>query len=596
VIRNSFHYYKRDLPLASCLCDVLAVIPDRPPDRPFIEPSEGGHASAVRFPILAVVIGIFLASLLGSLALLSRYHFDEGWYTNAAIEMVRSGDYLTPRYPDGSVRFRKPIVTYWVLTTSYAAFGIGLVSSRLPFLLAGAAVLYVSYRTALSATGDKATAILATAILASNIQFMESSTKATPDILQCLFISLSLWGAVAILFQQRRESHWYALMYVGAGLAIATKGMLAMALMLFIWGFVRFGPLADRSSIPILHKGWLAAGLLIPLSWFIMSTLLQGSVAISTLLDDQVGDRLEGAHTLVFSNVVLYLLTPLRFFAPWLVALGVALLAQPNLFAGYGERRKPLVWFVLGWLLVNVVIFSFGNLMRSRYLLPTYPLTAVLLADLLAHYIRINTAAFLLERLVRWVLIVGASVGVIVAAAGLRMDNSILAGGLVFAAFAVALHGMTFYRRLVPPLIGLGLTIMASFGVLEQAVKPVFLTSPAGEITSRLLQLDPLLSRIAAVDVRQSMSNLIRLLSGGRLIVEEFRQGAGPETLQQFPVILGSEGIRDAMAGLNDYSIEECGAAYDPPKPAAIWKWLTTGKKPPEAFADRTPYYLIRRR
>ncbi|MGE0276282.1 MAG: ArnT family glycosyltransferase [Nitrospiraceae bacterium] len=564
-------------------------------DRPSLV-TAGGNAPADRFPVLWIVIAIFLVSLFGSLSLLSRYHFDEGWYTNAAIEMVRTGDYVTPRYPDGSVRFRKPIITYWALVTSYAAFGIGLVSSRLPFLLAGAAVLYVTYRTARSATDDRSTAVLATAILASNIQFMESSTKATPDILQCLFMSLSLWGAVEILFRQRRDSRWYALLYVGAGLAMATKGMLAIVLMLFIWGFVRFGPLADRSSIPLLHKQWLTAGLLIPLSWFVISTLLQGSVAISTLLEDQVGDRLEGAHTLVLSNVALYLVTPLRFFAPWILLLVIALSAQRRLLAGYMEKRKSLVWFVLGWLLVNVVIFSFGNLMRSRYLLPTYPLTAVLLADLLAYGFRAGMIASLLERPIRWLLIGGAGAGLIVAAAGLRVDMSLFAGGLFFAAFMAGLYVLSCRRRVISPLVALSLTIMTSFGVLEQAIKPVFITSPAGEITGRLLQLDPLPARIAAVDVRQSMSNLIRLLSGGRLIVEEFRQGADPQTLQQFPVILGSERIRDAMAGLNDYSIEECGAAYEPRKASAIWEWIMTGEKPPEAFADRTPYYLIRRK
>jgi 4-amino-4-deoxy-L-arabinose transferase-like glycosyltransferase len=553
----------------------------------------GGHAPAGRFPILWIVIATFLVSLFGSLSLLSRYHFDEGWYTNAAIEMVRTGDYVTPRYPDGSVRFRKPIITYWALVTSYAAFGIGLVSSRLPFLLAGAAVLYVTYRTARSATDDRSTAVLATAILASNIQFMESSTKATPDILQCLFMSLSLWGAIEILFRQRRDSRWYALLYIGAGLAMATKGMLAIVLMLFIWGFVRFGPLADRSSIPLLHKQWLTAGLLIPLSWFVISTLLQGSVAISTLLEDQVGDRLEGAHTLVLSNVALYLVTPLRFFAPWILLLVIALSAQRGLLTGYMEKRRSLVWFILGWLLVNVVIFSFGNLMRSRYLLPTYPLTAVLLADLLAYGLRAGMRASLLERPIRWLLIGGAGAGLIVAAAGLRVDMSLFAGGLFFAAFMAGLYVLSYRRRVIPPLVALSLTIMTSFGVLEQAIKPVFITSPAAEITDRLLQLDPLPARIAAVDVRQSMSNLIRLLSGGRLIVEEFRQGADPETLQRFPVILGSERIRDAMARLNDYSIEECGAAYEPRKASAIWEWIMTGQKP-EA-ADRMIYYLIKR-
>jgi 4-amino-4-deoxy-L-arabinose transferase-like glycosyltransferase len=571
------------------------VVPELSFDRPSSEPPGNDHSAAGRFPILLIVIAVFLISLLGSLPLLSRYHFDEGWYTNAAIEMIRTGDYLTPRYPDGSARFRKPIVTYWVLVTSYAALGIGLVSSRLPLLLAGGAVLWVTYRMARSATGSKDAAVLAAAILGSNIQFMESATKATPDMLQCLFMTLSLWGAVEIVFRERRESRWYALLYVGAGIAIATKGMLAVMLLLFVWAFGRFMPMPDRSSIPLMYPGWLATGLLIPLSWFVVSTFLQGSAAISTLVEDQIGDRLDGAPTLVLPNLALYLLTPLRFFAPWLVLLGIALLAQRDLLVGYVGRRQPLLRFVLGWLLVNIVIFSLGNLMRSRYLLPTYPLTAVLLADLLTQCLRSGAAAHLLKRTVRWVVIGGASAGIIVAAAGLRLDVSMLVGGLLFAVFTLALYSMTFHRRLVPAMIALGLTIMAAFGTLEQAIKPVFLTSPARDITIRLLELDPLPSRIAAVDVRQSLSNLIRLISGGRLVVQEFRHDATPETLQQFSVILGSERTREALAGSRNYLIEECGAAYDPPKLAAIWEWIATGKRPPAALIDRTAYYLIRR-
>jgi 4-amino-4-deoxy-L-arabinose transferase-like glycosyltransferase len=555
----------------------------------------GNQMPARRILILFVVIAVFLLSLLGSLPLLSRYHFDEGWYTNAAIEMVRAGDYVTPRYPDGSVRFRKPIVTYWVLITSYAAFGIGLVASRLPFLLAGGAALWVTYRMARSMTGDTSIAVLTAAMLGSNIQFMESSTKATPDILQCLFITLSLWGVAEIVFQRRQEARGYALLYIGAGLAVATKGLLAVVLVLFVWGFVRFGPLTERTGITVVHRGWLAAGLLIPLSWFITSTFLQGSVAMSTLFEDQIGERIEGAPALVLPNLGLYLLTPLRFFAPWVVLVGMAWFAERNVLAGYLERRKSLIWFALGWLLVNIVIFSLGNLMRSRYLLPTYPLTAVLVADVLGQCVRSSAAAYSMERVVRWVMIGGASAGIIVAAAGVRLDASILVGGLIFACFTAGLHALTFHRRLVPVLIALSLAIMAAFGTLEQAIKPVFLTSPAGEITERLLNLDPPPSRIAAVDVRQSLSNLIRLLSGGRLIVQEFRHGATPETLRQFPVILGSERTKVALAALQDYVVEECGAAEGPPAGAAIWEWIKTGEKPPAALTDRTAYYLIRR-
>ena len=201
-----------------------------------------------------------------------------------------------------------------------------------------------------------------------------------------------------------------------------------------------------------------------------------------------------------------------------------------------------------------------------------------------------------MERVVQWVMIGGAGAGLLVATAGMRLDLGILAGGLLFAAFTVALYILAFRRRLVPVLLALSMAIMAAFGTLEQAIKPVFLTSPAAEITGRLLKLDPAPSRLAAVDVRQSLSNLIRLLSGGRLIVQEFRHGVSPETLLQFPAILGSERTKDALAAAsNDYVVEEYGTAYGPPKPAAIWEWIATGEKPPAAFTDRTAYYLIRR-
>jgi 4-amino-4-deoxy-L-arabinose transferase-like glycosyltransferase len=550
---------------------------------------------AARSLILTAVIAVFFISLIGSLPLLSRYHFDEGWYTNAAIEMVRAGDYLTPRYPDGSVRFRKPILTYWVLVTSYAAFGIGLVASRLPFLLAGSAVVWITYRMARSMTGDKPTAVLAAAVLGSNIEFMESSTKATPDMLQCLFVTLSLWGAAELVFRRSRESRWYALLYVGAGLAIATKGMLAIVSLLFVWGFVRLGCSTDGEGVDLMRRGWLAVGLLIPLSWFAASTFMQGGLAMSTLFEDQIGGRLEGAHTLILPNFASYLFTPLRFFAPWLILIGIAVLMQRGLLSAYAASRKPLVWFALGWLLVNIVIFSFGNLMRSRYLLPTYPLTAVLVADVLGQCLRSNAAALSIERVVRWVVIASVSAGIIVAAAGMRLDLRMFVGGSIFTFFAGALYAVTFRRRLVPTLIALAMGIMAAFGTLEQAIKPAFLTSPAEVITERLLKLNPLPARIAAADVRPSLSNLIRLLSGGRLIVQEFEHGTSPESLRQFPTILGSERTRAAFAPSQDYLAEECGAAYDPPKLAAIWDWIKTGEKPPAVLSNRTAYYLIRR-
>ena len=542
-----------------------------------------------------VIVAVFLIALLGSLPLLSRYHFDEGWYTNAAIEMVRTGDYLTPRYAEGSARFRKPIVTYWVLVASYATMGIGLVASRLPFLLAGVMVLWVTYRIARSATGDSHTGVLAAAILASNIEFMESATKSTPDMLQCLFMTVSIWGAIEIIFQQRRESRWYASLYVGAGLAIATKGLLAVMLLLFVWAFVRFAPMNEGEERRIFHWGWLSAGLLIALSWFLGSMFLQGSGAISTIWEDQIGERLEGAQAFMLTNVLLYVLTPLRFFAPWFLLLAMAFLSQRNLAMQHLRIRNPLVMFAFGWFAVNVILFSLGNLMRSRYLLPTYPLWAVLLADMLMRSLQSLAFSHAVTRTIRGVILTALGLGLVVAVVGWRLDQQILLGGILFAGVTGLLYVAAFRRVALPALVAMSLTIIAAFATLEQFIKPVFISSPAKAITHRLLESQPGPQPIAAIDVRPSLVNQIRLLSGGRLVLQEFRTEPNPDNLRQFSVILGSERVRQKLGDPAEGSIEECGVTYAPPPIAAIWAWLSTGDKASLTNTDRTAYYLIKR-
>ena len=552
-----------------------------------------GHPHPSR--TILVIVAAFLIALLGSLPLLSRYHFDEGWYTNAAIEMVRTGDFLTPRYADGSARFRKPIMTYWVLAASYTTMGIGLVASRLPFLLAGGMVLWVTYRIGRSATGDSHTGLAAAAILASNIEFMESATKSTPDILQCLLLTLSIWGAVEIIFQQRRESRWYALLYVGAGMAIATKGILAVVFLLFVWGYARFVLMTNGGERRIMHRGWLGAGIVIALAWFMGLLLFQGSSAISTMFEDQIGERLEGAHTFVLTNILLYVLTPLRFFAPWIVLLVIAVMTQRDFMFQEIRRQKPLIWFAFGWFLVNVILFSLGNLMRSRYLLPTYPLLSVLIADLLVRHLQSPAQLRAVTTTIRLAMWTALGLGLVVAMIGWRLDSQISVGGLLFAGVAGLLYMAAFRRTSLSVLVALSLTIIAAFASLEQFIKPVFITSPARDMTRRLLELQPMPESIAAIDVRPSLVNQIRLLSGGHLVLREFHSDTDADRLRQFPVVLGSKRVKQAFGDSPEGESEECGATSAPPTFAAIWNWLVTGKRHNALEADRTPYYVIKR-
>ena len=55
----------------------------------------------------------------------------EANYALTAREMLESGDWLSPRIY-GAYWFDKPVMTYWLLASSFAAFGLNEWAARLP--------------------------------------------------------------------------------------------------------------------------------------------------------------------------------------------------------------------------------------------------------------------------------------------------------------------------------------------------------------------------------------------------------------------------------------------------------------------------------
>ena len=86
---------------------------------------------------LRLLLAVVLSGLVLIIPQVAKYFGDEAYYTDAAIQMVRTGDYWTPYYPDGRMRFVKPILTYWAIVASYLVLGINFFSSRFAFVLAG---------------------------------------------------------------------------------------------------------------------------------------------------------------------------------------------------------------------------------------------------------------------------------------------------------------------------------------------------------------------------------------------------------------------------------------------------------------------------
>src|SRR5262249_45666953 len=197
----------------------------------------GGPSPAIHRAVLPVLLVLFAVGLLPIAKSFVFEHPDEKHYTDGTIAMVQSGEWVTPRWPDGSLRLEKPILAFWPIALAYRVLGVNLLASRLPSLLAGALVIAVTYGMALTVTGRRPVAVLAALIAFSEPHVILAATWAVPDALLCLFIAISGWGALDLLLRERpgRWAPWA--FYVGAGLAIATKGMLAVVFVLFVWLF-----------------------------------------------------------------------------------------------------------------------------------------------------------------------------------------------------------------------------------------------------------------------------------------------------------------------------------------------------------------------
>src|SRR5512139_568387 len=206
-------------------------------ERSAIQGSGSGREDDSARWLRRLVIAGFLAALLPLLPGELRYHGDERFYTDGALQMLRSGDYLTPVYADGRPRFLKPGLSYWLIAATWKAFGVDLAGSRLPALLAATGTLWLAGRAVLALGGSQSASLVAVAVLASNMSLLLAAVRATPDALLCLFLSMSLFGFLLLIVREDRRLVAYALAYVGAGLAVAAKGLLGIVPALFSFAF-----------------------------------------------------------------------------------------------------------------------------------------------------------------------------------------------------------------------------------------------------------------------------------------------------------------------------------------------------------------------
>ncbi|MET0231755.1 MAG: glycosyltransferase family 39 protein [Rhodanobacteraceae bacterium] len=313
------------------------------------------------------------------------YSPDEGRYTNVALNMLESGDWLRPTLHPEVEHWAKPPLTYWSVATSIAVFGRHEFAARLPGALAFAGTVLLMVRLGRRFVPKQpwlpalTYATFAFPPLASNLVTTDTLLTFFETLQAVAFVEL-WWAATPALARRARLLLWLA-----AGLAFMTKGppgllvLAACAVFAFAtgkWpGFRKLFAVDAFALFLVVGGSWYATvavrepGLL---HYFLVEEV------VNRVATDKMHRNAEwyGALKIYVPTVVLGML-------PWLPLLVRALWRER---AGFFERvrandetRLLACWFVL-----PLAVFVLARSRLPLYLLPLFVPLAVMAARTLA--------------------------------------------------------------------------------------------------------------------------------------------------------------------------------------------------------------------
>ncbi len=312
---------------------------------------------------------------------------DEGRYTDVALQMLWTGDFLHPHLSPELPHYSKPPLTYWAIAASFAGGGDSEWAARLPNALAFALTVLLVAGLARRLVPAAPPWWAALAYATSLLPFVAASTVST-DTLLTLWETLAVFGFADCWWSEdpRRAARARLLMWGAFGLAFLTKGPPGLLPLLAI---LPFSVLArGRSGLRrVVSVGSLALFLAVGFWWYAVVVALRPEL-LSYFLRFEVADRLftpvHHRNSQWYGALAVYVPTLLVGSLPWTAPLFRGLRRLPTLARPTAWRRRlaadPEAAFLLLWLLVPLAVFFAARSRLPYYLLPLFVPLALLLA------------------------------------------------------------------------------------------------------------------------------------------------------------------------------------------------------------------------
>jgi 4-amino-4-deoxy-L-arabinose transferase-like glycosyltransferase len=327
---------------------------------------------------------LLLAGFCGFLFFFGLAYFgllgaDEPRYAQVAREMFARHDWITPTL-GGTPWLEKPALYYWQAMVAYAVFGVSDWAARLPSAV-DATMMVVAVYLFLRRfrPGFQLDGALMTASATGVIGFARAASTDMP--LAAMFsIAMLAWYA----WYESSSKRYLAISYIFLGLAVLAKGPIAPVFALAI--VVIFS--AGKGDYRLIgHTCWLPGiGLfaLTALPWYIAVQLKNPEFFRVFILEHNLGRFGKDLyhHTQPFWYYVPVALLGL---VPWTMFISVTIVENIRLW--WRERKKifesvdALTVFLVIWLVVPILFFSFSVSKLPGYILPALPAGTLLLAE-----------------------------------------------------------------------------------------------------------------------------------------------------------------------------------------------------------------------
>ena len=329
----------------------------------------------------AVFMGLFLLLAVLYLAHIGAYHLidpDEGRYHRIGMEMMQTGDYVTPRL-DGLLYFDKPALPYWVTALSMEIFGVHDFAGRVLPALSGLGNVLLAYALGRRMLGRRG-ALVAAVILATTALNLIVASIGVLDMALSFFLGAAL---VSFYYFERAGQKKYLLgFYAAMALGMLTKGLIAIV---FPVGIVLcYALLARRPRLLRAFLYWpgILLFLVLALPWYFL---------VCQANPDFFDYFFIREHFLRFVTKMHKRFHPWYYFLPVLVAGFVpwtgfllSLFSKRGVVRQPGTPRRRLdVMFLLLWAGLIYLFFSVSDSKLPTYILPCWlPLSVLLAASL----------------------------------------------------------------------------------------------------------------------------------------------------------------------------------------------------------------------